>query len=77
MTVKKPVIITPGEPAGIGAEITIKAWLAGKKDICFIDNPDRIKQIANQLNAPINIKTIDDVVQFTKLENKLHILPIE
>ena len=24
-----PLIITPGEPAGIGAEISLKAWQAG------------------------------------------------
>ena len=30
-----PLIITPGEPAGIGTEISLKAWQAGIKNIEF------------------------------------------
>jgi 4-hydroxythreonine-4-phosphate dehydrogenase len=33
----KTVVITPGEPGGVGAEITLKAWvsLRSQSDICF------------------------------------------
>ncbi len=36
MTVK-PLVVTPGEPGGVGTEITLKAWhtLRTKNDFCF------------------------------------------
>ena len=34
-----PLIITPGEPAGIGTEISLKAWQAGMKNICLMGDP--------------------------------------
>ena len=27
-----PIIVTPGDPAGIGAEISLKAYAAGTRD---------------------------------------------
>ena len=48
-----PLIVTPGEPAGIGAEITIKSWHAGQRDICVIESPDRLADIAAKLDIPL------------------------
>ena len=44
-----PLIITPGEPAGIGAEISLKAWKAGMKNFCLMGDPDHINQTAKSL----------------------------
>lgn len=77
MSAIRPFVITPGDPAGIGAEITIKSWCAGYKDICLIESPDRIEKIATELDTPIAIKTITHPNQFT-IENKvLQIVPID
>ena len=41
-----PVALTMGEPAGIGGEIALKAWLRGRSqsvpDFFTIDDPARI-----------------------------------
>jgi 4-hydroxythreonine-4-phosphate dehydrogenase len=55
-----PLAVTMGEPAGIGGEISLKAWqkLHENKDILpffLIDDPQRLKTLANRfsLNVPI------------------------
>lgn len=59
-----PLALTMGEPAGIGGEITIKAWLKRREtDLpCFfaIDDPARLKRLAKKLEWPLKIATIDD-----------------
>jgi len=77
MPVARPFIVTPGEPAGIGAEITLKSWHAGKRDICLIEAPDRVAQIAAALDMPIALKTIDHPDQFAPDDAVLHILPVD
>ena len=49
-----PLIITPGEPAGIGTEICLKAWHSGVKNICLMGNPEHIAQTAQSLNIAAN-----------------------
>ena len=57
-----PVIITPGEPAGIGAEITLKSCAGPLRDadlpVCLMENPDRMSQLADQLGLDISITRI-------------------
>ena len=55
-----PLIITPGEPAGIGTEITLKAWQAGMKNICLMGDPDHIAQTARSLGI------MDDFYQISR-----------
>ena len=57
-----PVIITPGEPAGIGAEITLKSFAGPLRDtdlaVCLMEDPDRMSQLADQLGLNISITGI-------------------
>ena len=57
-----PVIITPGEPAGIGAEITLKSCAGPLRDtdlpVCLMEDPDRMSQLAGQLGLDISITGI-------------------
>ena len=59
----KPIALTMGEPAGIGGEITLKAWLR-RDDLnqCFfaIDNPDRLKRLAQKFSLNVAIQPIQD-----------------
>jgi 4-hydroxythreonine-4-phosphate dehydrogenase len=55
-----PLAVTMGEPAGIGGEISLKAWqkLHESRDILpffLIDDPERLKKLADRfsLNLPI------------------------
>ena len=71
-----PLIVTPGEPAGIGAEITIKTWHAGQRDICVIDSPNRLTEIAAKLGIPLSIRAIKHPDQFIANDESLHVIPI-
>ena len=56
----KPIAITPGEPAGIGTEITVKAW---KDKSCppffLIDDAERVTNRAKEANLEVPIKIIN------------------
>ncbi len=72
-----PLIVTPGEPAGIGAEITIKSCHAGQRDICVIESPKRLADIATKLGIPLSIRTITHPNQFIAGGKFLHVIPID
>jgi 4-hydroxythreonine-4-phosphate dehydrogenase len=57
-----PLGITMGEPAGIGGEIVLKAWLrrrAGRVPFFAIDDPDRLRNIASRLELRVPVCEID------------------
>jgi 4-hydroxythreonine-4-phosphate dehydrogenase len=57
-----PLAVTMGEPAGIGGEIVLKAWLGragGVPPFYLIDDPDRIASLARRLGWPAPVRSID------------------
>jgi 4-hydroxythreonine-4-phosphate dehydrogenase len=57
-----PLAVTMGEPAGIGGEIALKAWLERRADVppfYVIDDPERLTALALRLDLPIKICSID------------------
>jgi 4-hydroxythreonine-4-phosphate dehydrogenase len=57
----RPLAVTMGEPAGIGGEITLKAWLgrgAGIPPFYLIDDPDRIAALSRRLGWPVPVRPI-------------------
>lgn len=55
------IIITPGEPAGIGPDITLAiAQLEWPVELIVVADPDLLKQRAQQLNLPITLQQYDD-----------------
>lgn len=76
----RPLALTMGEPAGISAEITLKAWMTRKETNlpCFfsIDDPERLSKVASQLDWPVPIAAIDAPEQAcTVFEHSLPVLP--
>jgi 4-hydroxythreonine-4-phosphate dehydrogenase len=56
-----PLAVTMGEPAGIGGEIALKAWLGRAQGIppfYLIDDPDRLSALALGLGWPVPIRAI-------------------
>jgi 4-hydroxythreonine-4-phosphate dehydrogenase len=54
--------LTMGEPAGIGGEIALKAWLRrgdGVPSFFVIDDPDRLRTLAASLALPIELQAIE------------------
>jgi 4-hydroxythreonine-4-phosphate dehydrogenase len=57
-----PLALTMGEPAGIGGEIAVKAWLNRRNRIppfYLIDDPDRLTALVRRLDWPAPIQPIN------------------
>jgi 4-hydroxythreonine-4-phosphate dehydrogenase len=57
-----PLAVTMGEPAGIGAEIALKAWLDrrhGVPPFYVIDDPDRLNLLVGRLGWPVPVRLVD------------------
>ncbi|HEY0418662.1 MAG TPA: 4-hydroxythreonine-4-phosphate dehydrogenase PdxA, partial [Acetobacteraceae bacterium] len=52
---------TMGDPAGIGGELSLKAWLArrGAAPFVALDDPDRLADIARFLGLDVPIRTVN------------------
>mgnify|MGYP006087173797 FL=1 len=72
-----PLVVTPGEPAGIGAEITLKAWKSGRTGLFFLlDDPNRVAERAKLAGLNIPLKTINCPSETKEcFPNALPILP--
>jgi 4-hydroxythreonine-4-phosphate dehydrogenase len=57
-----PLALTMGEPAGIGGEIALAAWLrrsGGVPPFYLIDDPDRLARLARTLGWKVKLRPID------------------
>ena len=57
-----PIALTMGDPAGIGGELTLRAWLALKAAgprFVVLDDPDRLAALAKTLGLDVPIRTVD------------------
>ena len=71
------LLVTPGEPGGIGAEILIDAAKEGASPLITIDDPDRLNAVVRSKNASLKIKAIDDIASANALPaSTLAVLPI-
>jgi len=52
----QPVIITPGDPAGIGPEIALKAWQAGRRNCVFMGDIPHFESVAAGCGLDISFK---------------------
>ncbi len=57
-----PLAVTMGEPAGIGGEILLKAWLSRREDrtppFFAVDDPARLEDLASRLGLDVPIRTV-------------------
>jgi 4-hydroxythreonine-4-phosphate dehydrogenase len=79
--VSLPLALTIGEPAGVGGEVTLKAWLARAKDnlppFFIFDDPARLARLAAACGLDVPVEAItapeDAALVFTRA---LPVLPI-
>jgi 4-hydroxythreonine-4-phosphate dehydrogenase len=76
-----PLAVTLGEPAGIGPELTLKAWYRRRKrelPLFFaIGDPDTLRSTAHRLGTEIKIVEIDHPAQTGDADlNGLPVLPV-
>jgi 4-hydroxythreonine-4-phosphate dehydrogenase len=71
----RPIALTMGDPAGIGGELTLRAWLA-RTGLSFValDDPDRLFDIAKSLGLDVPIRIVDKAVDAAS--DALPVLPI-
>jgi 4-hydroxythreonine-4-phosphate dehydrogenase len=59
----QPLVLTPGDPAGIGPELALAAWRRrGQADLppfALIDDPDRMASLAERLFGDVPVRAID------------------
>ena len=60
----RPLALTMGEPAGIGGEIALKAWLERETyhipPFYLIDDPDHLDALKGRLGWPVSLKPIEN-----------------
>ena len=74
----QPLALTMGDPAGIGGELTLRAWLALRQTpFCVLDDPERLQALARHLNLSVPIATIDSPAQVgATFADALPVLPV-
>jgi 4-hydroxythreonine-4-phosphate dehydrogenase len=59
----RPIALTMGEPAGVGAEIAFKAWMRREElslpPFFLLDDPRRLARLAEKLNWRVDVAEID------------------
>ena len=61
MTAPLPLAVTMGEPAGVGGELSLKAWLARPREtrpFFALDDPRRLTALAGKLGLAVPVKEI-------------------
>jgi 4-hydroxythreonine-4-phosphate dehydrogenase len=54
-----PIALTMGDPAGIGGELTLRAWLSrATAPFIALDDPDRLTAMAARLHLPVPVHEI-------------------
>jgi 4-hydroxythreonine-4-phosphate dehydrogenase len=79
-TTRKPLALTQGDPAGIGPEITLKAWL-GRRECALpafavISDPDLLRATAASLNLPVPVEAVDAAETTAAFERALPVIPL-
>jgi 4-hydroxythreonine-4-phosphate dehydrogenase len=76
-----PLALTMGEPAGIGGEIALKAWLRRAEGIppfYLIDAPERLVKLAQSLGLEIHLRVIDRPERTASVfSDALPVLPLD
>ena len=74
----RPLALTMGDPAGIGGELTLRAWLAlhaSGPAFVALDDPDRLRALAGALGLTVPIAETADA-DATGFADALPVLPV-
>ena len=77
MTGRAPAL-TPGEPAGIGPDITLAAAASGREPFVAFADPDVLRRRAKVLGLKVRIRTVDSEIPASRaiLPGELPVVPI-
>ncbi|CCG40274.1 4-hydroxythreonine-4-phosphate dehydrogenase PdxA [Magnetospirillum molischianum] len=75
-----PLALTMGEPAGIGGDIALAAWVRraeGVPPFVMIDNPERLTRLAARLGLDVTVRPVASASEATDLfPHALPVLPL-
>jgi 4-hydroxythreonine-4-phosphate dehydrogenase len=76
----RPLALTMGDPAGIGGELTLRAWQVLRGDgRCFVvlDDPDRLRRLAAEMGLDVPVATVSAIDAVPALfPDALPVLPV-
>jgi 4-hydroxythreonine-4-phosphate dehydrogenase len=76
----KPLALTMGDPAGIGGELSLKAWLALRDaGLAFVllDDPDRLERLAADMGLAVPVRAVGDAAEAGDVfRSALPVLPV-
>ncbi len=68
--------LTMGDPAGIGGELTLRAWLA-RRAFVVLDDPERLAGIARDLGLDVPIRIVESIGEAAAVfGDALPVLPV-
>ena len=80
MTASAPLAVTMGEPAGIGGELSLKAWAMrrhGDRPFFVLDDAARLAALADELSLDIPVQAVDRPADARQVfETALPVLPV-
>jgi 4-hydroxythreonine-4-phosphate dehydrogenase len=62
----KPLALTMGDPAGIGGELSLKAWLALREfglPFVALDDPERLERLALTMGLEVPVRVVKDAAE--------------
>lgn len=75
-----PLALTMGDPAGIGGELTIRAWAALRNrgpGFVVLDDPDRLRHLGRVIACEVPIRVVDSAAAAVALfPDALPVLPV-
>ena len=76
---KPRLLVTSGEPAGIGPDLIVKlSQINHHYDLTIVADPDLIQQRAKQLSIPVNIEVVTTVDSHRNInDNAITVLPVK
>jgi 4-hydroxythreonine-4-phosphate dehydrogenase len=73
-----PIALTMGDPAGIGGEITLRAWLTHPgMNFVALDDPERLAGVAKALGLDVPIRVVEHASDAAAVyQHSLPVLPV-
>jgi 4-hydroxythreonine-4-phosphate dehydrogenase len=76
----KPLALTMGDPAGIGGELSLRAWLALREcglTFVLLDDPGRLERLASDMGLAVPVQVVGDAAEAGAVfRSALPVLPV-
>ena len=76
----QPLALTMGDPAGIGGELTLRAWIAlrnGRIPFVALDDPERLRDLATRMGLDVPIAVVESAAEATaRFPSALPVMPV-